>query len=123
MSANESILFSAADLLFSADASDVHCIHDALPVIQKVAGTKPWFVGLGVVEGRLMPVSDLSLYFGRASSSGCVIELAHEHGVFGLRVDEVHAVSQSEPDSNYQYIDLAQLVQSDKFLNIECETA
>lgn len=123
MNSMDTVYFSAADLLFCANASEVHCVHDALPVIQKVAGTKPWFAGLGVVEGRLMPVSDLSLYFGSAASKGCVIEVAHQFGVAGLRVDKVHTGSQTESDANYQFIDLAKLVQSDKFLNIECETA
>lgn len=121
MTPDEYILFSTDDLLLCAVASSVHGVHDGL-ITQKEAGTHPWFLGLAVVGGQLLPVTDLGSYYGKRASSGRVIEIAHQFGRVGLQVDEVHGVSK-EVAGDYQLIDIAQLVQSEKFLNIQCESA
>lgn len=118
MSVDETLYFSVDDLYLCAAASSVHCIHEGL-AIQQEAGTQHWFLGLAVVEGRLLPVTDLGAYYGRSPSSGRVIEVVHKLGSVGLRVDEISGVT-SEPNREYQLIDITQLVQSEQFLDIQC---
>lgn len=122
MKANDYILFSADDLNFCVAATAVHCIHDGL-LTQNEVGTEPWFEGLAVVEGRLLPVTDVGAFYGRKSSTGRVLEVAHSLGVAGLRVDDVHGVSNEYDEDAYQFIDIAQLLQSAKFLDIQAQTA
>lgn len=118
MNTDEYILFSADDLLLCAAASSVHCIHDNLTA-QKESGTQPWFEGLAVVEGRLLPVTDLGSFYGRKAASGRVLEVAHDIGIAGLRVDKVIGVANEFDENSHQLIDVAQLVQSSKFLDIQ----
>ena len=126
MSEGDNVYFSVDNLNLCVSASSVHSIHDGLNT-QREAGTQSWFLGLAVVEGRLLPVTDLGAFYGKKPSAGRVIEVAHQLGRFGLRVDEVHGVA-SEMAREYETLDIAQLVQSDQFLDIQssdhaCEPA
>jgi len=118
MKTDEYILFSAGDLMLCAVASAVHCIHDSLTT-QKEAGTHSWFEGIAVVDGRLLPITDLGAYYGRNATSGRVLEVAHNLGIAGLRVDDIMGVSNEYDENVHQLIDVAQLVQSPKFLDIQ----
>jgi len=127
MNSDETLLFSVDGMLLNAASSSVHCIHDGI-IVQPEPGTQTWFAGIAVVEGRLLPVTDLGAYYERKPSHGPIIEIAHHLGIVGLRVDEVHGVtlnnSENQIDSDaYEFIDIAQLVQSEQFLNIHCEPA
>jgi len=124
MSADEKIYFTADDLFLCAGASSVHRIHDGL-ITQPEADTQPWFLGLAVVDGRLLPVTDLGAYYGKKPSAGRIIEVAHRLGNVGLQVDDVHSASVELPVAinEYQVIDIAQLVQSEQFLDIQCNPA
>lgn len=124
MNVDETIFFRVDDLYLCASAASVHRIHDGL-VTQREPGTQGWFLGLAVVEERLLPVTDLGAYYERPPSTGRVIEVAHELGRVGLRVDEVYGQSSERPGAtdDYQLIDIAQLVRSEQFLNIQLETA
>lgn len=118
MKSDEFILLRADNLKLCVAASSVHCIHDALST-QAEAGTQTWFAGLAVVEGRLLPVTDLGAFYNAKPTSGRVLEVAHSLGIAGLRVDEVLGVADSYDENLHQFIDVAQLVQSAKFLDIQ----
>lgn len=135
------LLFNAAGLNLAAPADAVKAIHETLDV-QPVAGTKRWFAGLAVANGKLLPVTDVGVYSGRRSSTGRTLELDPAAGIAGLRVDNVVGLSDSpvsdamqtlspgydtltltgraivQDEYSYQIVDIAALVQSAAFLNI-----
>ncbi|MFK7853715.1 MAG: chemotaxis protein CheW [Granulosicoccus sp.] len=135
------LLFNAAGLNLAAPAEAVKAIHEKLDV-QPVAGTKRWFAGLAVANGKLLPVTDVGVYSGRRSSTGRTLELDPAAGIAGLRVDNVVGLSDSpvsdagqtqpsgydiltltgrvivQDEHSYQIVDIAALVQSAAFLNI-----
>ncbi len=139
------LLFNAAGLNLAAPAAAVKTIHEELDV-QPVAGTKRWFVGLAVAQGKLLPITDVGVFSGRRSSTGRILELDPAAGIAGLRVDNVVGVSESEVshvsltngemesteslrlaytgktvvqgEQNYSVVDITALVQSPVFLNI-----
>ncbi len=150
MSASSHILFSAGGLALAARSAAVHCIHDGL-VVTAEAGTNDWFCGVAVADGRLLPITDLGLYLNGGAATGRVIEVARDLGIAGLRIDEVHGVSRHAPDTlgpdsadtqahsndewpvrnlaindlgkRYRIVDITHLLQSSRFLNIQCEPA
>jgi len=73
-------------------ATIVQAVHDSLDV-QQVAGTKQWFKGLAVAEGKLLPVTDLGEFLGQRSATGHTIELSESVGIAGFTVDEVFGLS------------------------------
>jgi len=146
MSGQSYILFSAGGLPLATDSASVHCIHDALS-IQPEDDTRDWFLGLAVADERLLSVTDLGVYLNGNASQGRIIEVARRFGIVGLKIDEVHGVSKKQPErleSNqtvvevssslknqavndsgqlYQIIDIASLLQSSRFLNVQNEPA
>ena len=96
MSASNHILFSAGGLDLAVDSVHVHCVHESL-VTEQENGTHDWFLGLAVADERLLPVTDLGQYLQGEQSSGRVLEVARELGRAGLKIDEVHGVTQSLP--------------------------
>jgi len=146
MSEQSYILFNAGGLALAADAASVHCIHDGL-TIQPEDGTVDWFLGLAVVDERLLSITDLGVYLNGKASSGRIIEVARNFGIVGLKIDEVHGVSKKRPvrpnserttiaarsplkrlaisdlGQHYQILDIASLLQSSRFLYVQHETA
>lgn len=96
MSVSNHILCSAGGLDLAFNSEHVHCVHESL-VAQDEQGTHDWFLGLAVAEERLLPVTDLGQYLQGEQSTGRVIEVARELGIAGLKIDEVHGMSQSLP--------------------------
>jgi len=146
MSEQSHILFNAGGLALAADSTSVHCIHDGL-TIQPEDGTVDWFLGLAVVDERLLSITDLGIFLNGNASAGRIFEVARRFGIFGLKIDEVHGVSKKRPvrpDSDrmaaavrsplkrlaindlgqhYQIVDIAGLLQSSRFLYVQHETA
>lgn len=91
------ILFEAAGLKLAVDANLVSAVHETLPV-QRVAGTYQWFLGLAVVNGKLLPVTDFGAYAGRQCCTGHTLELATNTSFVGLRIDAVKGSSDSNSD-------------------------
>ncbi len=146
------LLFSAGGLALAADSASVHCIHDDLTV-QPEDQTVDWFLGLAVANERLLPITDLGVYLNGNASFGRIIEVARHFGIVGLKIDDVQGVSKKHPepfdsdqtvngdqtvnDANsslksmavidlgrhYQIIDIASLLQSSRFLNVQHEPA
>lgn len=148
MSSDSHILFSAGGLPLAANAASVHCIHDDL-IIQSEDDTQGWFLGVAVADERLLPITDLGdfLHGSGSASYGRIIEVARNFGIAGLKIDEIHGISPNRPeqfDSNhvvvntvsplkseainhlghqYQLVDIASLLQSVRFLNVQHEPA
>lgn len=89
------ILFVAAGLKLAIRASQVKAVHEQLAV-QEVAGTANWFLGLGVANGRLLPVTDLSAFAGKPSSSGHILELDPSVAIAAFRVDDIPGLSSAQ---------------------------
>ncbi len=142
---SQHILFDAGGLDLAAPAELIKAIHETL-TIQSVAGTRKWFRGLAVANGKLLPVTDMGAFCGRRSSSGRTLELHPQAGIAGLQVDAVIGLSNT-PVSDlpptttsptvsgdtkltltgraivhnervHRVLDIAALVQSPAFLNI-----
>lgn len=139
------LLFSASGLNLAAPADLVKAIHQELSV-QPVAGTRKWFCGLAVAQGKLLPVTDVGAFCGRRSSTGRTLELDSSVGIAGLQVDNVFGLSESgieeipltdgeqagtddvkltlseravvQDERIHRVLDIAALVQSQAFLNI-----
>lgn len=146
MSDRSFLLFNAGGLALAADSASVHCIHDDLTV-QSEDQTVGWFLGLAVANERLLPITDLGVYLNSNASFGRVIEVARHFGIVGLKIDEVEGVSKKQPEQfdtnqtvneadsslksmavydlgrHYQLIDIAGLLQSSRFLNVQNEPA
>ena len=88
------ILFEAAGLKLAVAANLVSAVHENL-TMQRVAGTCRWFLGLTVVNGRLLPVTDLGAFAGRRYCTGHTLELAVNAVIAGLKVDTVNGISDS----------------------------
>jgi len=146
MSDQSYLLFNAGGMELAADSSSVHCVHDGL-IVQSEDDTCDWFLGLAVADDRLLPITDLGSYLNGSVSLGRIIEVARHLGIAGLRIDEVHGVSKKHPErfeseqnlakvsrslksmavndmgKHYQLIDIASLLQSSRFLNVQPEPA
>ena len=63
------------------------------PRTSRVPGVQPWVCGVANLRGRLLPVTDLSAFFGlgpaAAGKQRRVLVLDHEELFAGLLVDEV----------------------------------
>lgn len=90
------ILFEAAGLKLAVEANLVSAVHETLPV-QRVAGTCHWFLGLAVVNGKLLPVTDFGAFAGRQCCTGHTLQLATNTSFTGLRIDAVKGSSDSNP--------------------------
>lgn len=140
------LLFEAGGIALAAPANHVHAVHEDLPV-QPVAGTKKWFLGMAVAQGKLLPITDLSQFLGGTEASGRTLELAAHVGMSGLRVDRLFGLSDAEVSENkneisgedtphdfnltltgqivqendrqHRMLDLAALIQSSMFVNIK----
>jgi len=142
MSGASHILVSAGGLSLAIESACVHCIHDGLKT-QSEEGTQKWFLGLAVADDRLLPVTDLGAYLNHGSSLGRVLEVTKRLGLAGLKIDEVHGVSNKAPTPldkefsvatqtepalqalsieedgvRYQLLDIVQLMQSSRFLHV-----
>lgn len=91
------LLFKVGEHALAAPASVVQAVHDSLDV-QRVAGTKSWFKGLAVANGKLLPVTDLCEFLGQRSASGHTIEVSESVGIAGLKVDDVFGLSNEAAD-------------------------
>jgi len=89
------MLFLVADLKLAIRAGQVKAVHEQLDV-QKVAGTANWFLGVGVANGRLLPVTDLGAFIRKQPCSGRILELDQSVGIAALRVDEVIGFSDAQ---------------------------
>lgn len=136
------LLFSAGGISLAVDSAAVHCIHDGLAT-QAEDGTQEWFLGIAVADERLLPITDLGAFLHGKACEGRVVEVARNLGIAGLKIDEVHGVSRNEPDPSsvsaeakehdwplqalaindlgqcYPILDIAALLQSSRFLNVE----
>ena len=101
MSRPRHVLFEAGGLALAVPAEAVQAIHDELP-LQRVEGTRAWFLGLAVADGRLLPVTDLGAWLGVRSSGGRTLQLHSGVGIAGFRVDVVYGLSDADgaPDDD-----------------------
>ena len=144
MSGQRHVLFDAGGLPLAVPAEAVQAIHDELAV-QRVEGTREWFLGLAVADGRLLPVTDLAAWLGRRAAAGRTLQLHADVGLSGLRVDTVYGLSHAgaEPDADagagaigdgtvtaltivqderrHRVLDLAGLLQSARFLDVSAD--
>lgn len=95
MSSSRHVLFEAGGLALAVPADAVQAIHDDLPV-QRVEGTRGWFLGLAVADGRLLPVTDLGAWLGVRASGGRTLQLHADVGIAGFRVDVVYGLSDAD---------------------------
>lgn len=144
---SQHLLFDAAGINLAVPATLVKSIHESLTV-QAVSCTKPWFAGLAVAGGKLLPVTDIGAFSGRRACTGRTLELDPSVGIAALRVDQVLGLTEIEPceasaeekganlssgDTNlaltdqiivdngrvHHIVDIAALVQSPVFINVE----
>lgn len=94
----EHIILMAGELPLAISATAIHSIHDGLRV-QSEPDTQPWFLGLTVADGRLLPVTDLGALLNGKASHGRIIEVAHSVGLAALRVDSITGVCRAEPQT------------------------
>ena len=97
MSGSRHVLFEAGGLALAVPADAVQAIHDELP-LQRVEGTRPWFLGLAVADGRLLPITDLGAWLGLRSAGGRTLQLHADVGIAGFRVDTVYGLSDADAD-------------------------
>ena len=97
MSEPRHVLFEAGGLPLAVPADAVQAIHDEL-ALQRVEGTRPWFLGLAVADGRLLPVTDLGAWLGLRASGGRTLQLHADVGIAGFRVDTVYGLSDADAD-------------------------
>lgn len=90
------ILFVAAGLKLAVVASQIKAVHEKLNV-EEIAGTAKWFLGLGVANGRLLPVTDLGSFAGRQPCTGRILELDPSVAIAAFMVDEVSGFSDAQP--------------------------
>ena len=106
MSAARHVLFDAGGLALAVPADAVQAIHDELP-LQRVEGTRGWFLGLAVTDGRLLPVTDLGAWLGLRAAGGRTLQLHPGVGIAGLRVDTVYGLSEADADATVPDADAA----------------
>ena len=87
-SAQSYLLFDVANLSLATPAARVDHVHDALD-IEPVDGTPPWFSGLAVADGKLLPVTDLGALLGMPVAHGFTLQLHRDIGVAGVLVESV----------------------------------
>ena len=97
MSQPRHVLFEAGGLPLAVPADAVQAIHDELP-LQRVEGTRPWFLGLAVADGRLLPITDLGAWLGLRAAGGRTLQLHADVGIAGFRVDTVYGLSDADAD-------------------------
>jgi len=72
-----------------------------MPTVTRVPGSVNWLYGVANIRGTLMSTVDLGLFFfderTRLSKRSRVLAVGHEHGYFGLLVDEVYGLRHFEP--------------------------
>jgi len=73
-----------------------------MPPVTRVPGSSNWLYGVANIRGTLMSTVDLRLFFfgerTRLGKRSRVLAVRHEHGYFGLLVDEVYGLRHFEPD-------------------------
>lgn len=78
-------------------ASDIAEVIDA-PACTRVPGTHEWFLGLGNLRGRVVPITDLSRFLfgmrGFRSAEHRVLVHGHNEAVIGFSVGELRALRQ-----------------------------
>jgi len=139
------LLFDAGGLDLAAPSNLVKTIHEDLSV-QPVSGTRDWFCGIAVAQGKLLPITDIGAFAGRRSSTGRTLELDPSATIAGLQVDQVHGLTDQtideiplselersviadgnltfseraivKQDRAYRILDIGSLVQSSEFLDI-----
>lgn len=99
MTNNDHILISAGGIKLAIESSAVHCIHESLTA-QAEQGTQDWFLGVAVADERLLPVTDLGAYLHGDNALGRVVEVSRDLGIAGLKIDDVHSVSRTEPQAH-----------------------
>lgn len=90
------LLFDAAGMKLAVPSRLIKAIHEPL-AIQAVNGTCNWFLGLAVVHGKLLPVSDLGAFCGQMRCTGRTLELDPDVAIAGLRVDFVSGLCDEQP--------------------------
>ena len=93
------VFFSVSGLKLAIEADALNAVHESLAV-QRVAGTVNWFLGLSVINGKLVPVTDLGAFSGASPSSGRTLELNSAVAHVALRVDEVVGLRDTQPGSS-----------------------
>lgn len=138
MTSTDYLLVSAGDARYAIHAAQVLAVHDDVPV-ERVPGTLAWFLGLAVLDGRLLPATDLDAFMRDVHSDSaapahsvvrCLLQLPERLANTALAVDSVHAAVDGKPaaaDSQavlspegerWQLLDLGELVRSRRFLSI-----
>lgn len=82
------LFFEVAGNRYALPYEHVKAVHSDLEA-SRVVGTCNWFLGVAVSEGRLIPVTDLGLFFGSVPSEGITIELDPSVALAALRVDSL----------------------------------
>lgn len=90
------LLFDAAGMKLAVPSKQIKAIHEPLSV-QAVNGTCNWFAGLAVVNGKLLPVTDLGAFCAQRRCTGRTLELDPDIVIAGLRVDVVAGLSDDKP--------------------------
>lgn len=147
---SEYLLFKAGGVALGVPIEHVHAVHESLDTVA-VANTCNWFTGLAVAEGALVPVSDLGAFLFDVTAHGAILQVSKKVGLAGLRVDKVVGVSASstrckhesenkskamqknapllsdacikENGVEYTLLDLAALLRSRRFANIDMSPA
>lgn len=134
MKSARTLLLQAGDARYAVPAEQVLAVHDDI-AIERIPGTRAWFLGLAVVDGRLLPATDLAAFLrdepgtGGASTARCLLQVHETLGNAALAVDSVQAIpdaavsAQSDAtitlnDDVWPLLDLATLVRSPEFLDI-----
>lgn len=76
------------------------------PGVTKLPGAKPWLLGLANVRGQLLPITDLSAFFGGPATdigrSTRVLLINHADMPAGLLVDEVRGFRRFVPSERVE---------------------
>lgn len=86
------LLFEVAGIPLATPAAQVDHVHDTL-LTEPVEGTLPWFSGLAVADGKLLPITDLGELLGKPVAGGYTLQLNRDFGVAGIRVEKVMGLS------------------------------
>ncbi len=143
MSTAEYLLFVAGGLRLATSVAGVAAVHDQLEV-KAVGGTVDWFLGIAVSDGALLPVTDLGGLLNDKPSGGEYLQVEKSIGIAALRVDQVLGIKPTRVlneiersayssaasewlsqhpvefgGAEYSVIDIAALMQSERFSSIE----
>lgn len=93
--------FRLGEHLFVAPMGEISEILNE-PRVAAMPGVKPWVLGLANLRGRLLPVMDLSRYFGQGYAplrrQRRVLVVEYQEVFAGLLVDEVLGMQHFEPE-------------------------